>query len=49
MLGIAAGVTAIISYRNWHANTKTGSNNRVPVHEAAEQLRAAWADHRTTA
>jgi hypothetical protein len=49
MFGIAAGVTAIIVYRNRPADLKTSPNRRLPVHQAANMLRNAWADHHTTA
>jgi hypothetical protein len=49
LIGIAAGVAAIITYRNRSRELGTNSSGRLPVHKAADMLREAWADHHTTA
>ena len=48
LIGIAAGVAAIITYRN-RAAELANPKHRVPVKKAADMLREAWADHHTTA
>lgn len=48
LIGIAAGITAIITWRNRPANMRGGSDSRLPIHKAADMLRQAWGDHRTT-
>ena len=49
LIGIAAGVTAIITYRNRSNSLSANSNGRLPVQKAADMLREAWADHHTNA
>lgn len=49
LIGIAAGVAAIITYRNRSNELRNSSNGRLPVQKAADMLREAWADHHTTA
>jgi hypothetical protein len=51
LIGIAAGVAAMVIYRNRNRNSNlsTGSSGQLPVQKAADMLRQAWADHRTTA
>jgi hypothetical protein len=44
MIGIFAGVAAIVSYRN-----RIIAMRRIPVREAAARLRAAWSDSHTQA
>lgn len=44
LAGISAAVAALTVYRSRLAPTR-----RVPVQEAAERLRQAWADHHTVA
>jgi hypothetical protein len=45
LIGIAAGIAAIVTYRNRSANTlKPGE---LPAQKAADMLREAWADHHT--
>jgi hypothetical protein len=46
LIGIAAGVAAIITYRN---RSSANTNGRLPVQKAADMLRNAWADHHTIA
>jgi hypothetical protein len=48
LIGIAAGVTAIITYRT-RSKSLSANTNRLPVQKAADMLRNAWADHHTTA
>ena len=49
LIGIAAGVAAIVTYRNRNNNFSMNSTDRLPVQKAADMLRQAWADHRTKA
>jgi hypothetical protein len=49
LIGISAGVAAIITWRNRSKNIGTNSNARLPVQKAADMLREAWAGHHTTA
>ncbi|HEY3705533.1 MAG TPA: hypothetical protein VGL22_10760 [Terracidiphilus sp.] len=49
LIGIAAGIAAIVTYRKRSAGLSTTSPGRVPVQKAADMLREAWADHHTTA
>lgn len=49
LIGIAAGVAAIVTYRNRNNNLSMNSNGRLPVKKAADMLREAWADHHTRA
>ena len=49
LIGLAAGVAAIITYRNRSAEIRNISEGRLPVTKAADMLREAWADHHTTA
>jgi len=42
--GVAAGIAAIIVWRDQIRATR-----KVPAREAAEMLKAAWADHNTRA
>ena len=47
LIGIAAGVAAIITYRNRNDSLAPVSSGQLPVRKAAEMLREAWANHRT--
>lgn len=49
LIGIAAGVAAIVTYRNRPSSARANSSGRLPVNKAADMLRQAWADHHTTA
>jgi hypothetical protein len=49
LIGIAAGVAAIVTYRNRLNSIRAASSGRLPVRKAADMLREAWADHHTTA
>lgn len=44
LIGFAAGLAALIT-----ASRRARAMRRVPVTQAAEQLRQAWADHHTVA
>ncbi|HEY2859925.1 MAG TPA: hypothetical protein VGJ21_16000 [Terracidiphilus sp.] len=51
LIGIAAGVAAIVTYRNRDrnaiVNARPNSIGRLPVQQAADMLRQAWAAHHT--
>jgi hypothetical protein len=47
LIGMAAGLAAIVTYRTRSNNLSTNSS-RLPVQKAADMLRNAWADHHTT-
>lgn len=49
LIGIAAGVAAFLTYRSRSAALNQSSGKRIPVTQAAEMLREAWADHHTVA
>jgi hypothetical protein len=49
LIGIAAGIAAIITYRNRGKDLRSSSDPRLPIHKAANMLREAWSDHRTRA
>ena len=44
LIGIAAGVAAIVTYRD-----RKNPDRRMPVRKAAAMLQEAWADHHTRA
>jgi hypothetical protein len=48
LIGIAAGVAAIITYRN-RGKDLSNTDSRLPVLKAADMLREAWGEHRTPA
>jgi hypothetical protein len=49
MIGIAAGLAALLTYRNRANSIRASRPDVVPVQKAADMLRNAWADHHTTA
>lgn len=47
LIGIAAGIAAIVTYRNRSAAINTLKPGELPAVKAADMLREAWADHHT--
>lgn len=48
LIAATAGIAAIITWLNRAKPLSANSGNHIPVHQAADALREAWADHHTT-